>query len=1159
MAYKYRKLSYLVCSTLAATVLSACGGGGDDGPVVDLETYEPSYKVGVDSPQPAAGSLPTPVEGKITFAYLNFDGKDGNNAKFADTSAYFYQCNDSPASSQVTSDWNSTDEKPEINENGAFWTVSYDDPNASNVCVIIRKGAALDKLLGGTEVWKVRKYSDNPAVASLLPKSADTTNSAYVLASDLYSKEGYQAPEGKSISDVYDLALASSGSMLAESSAWLVDKDQIVLFTDKSIAKARLYKAGDGLLQIDENGVLKSEFINLESTEVSESTKKVLPLVTVTNQKFQVYKIPDTAVFSPSDLKGEIGIVGLNNSGKVVYDSRVKTAKYLDKVFADKASKLEYGAIVDTTGTTFRLWAPTAKNVELVNYGATHEAAVETIPMEFDEQTGSWSVTTSNLGHGDFYKYKITVYHPYDRTLTTKEMTDPYSMSLSTDSVFSQVVDFDQLETPVSDKGWEKQTSDSDLANMMIIETHIRDLTIYDRGVSEEHRGKYLGITDENSEARAHIKALAENGATHVEILPFYDFATIAEDRESSPYLADLSMSGADFVKKRNLQASDKFVELGLENAATLQEFVEMLAKMDMEAGYTEKSVTGSAIKERVPNSHLVSDFLSYIKNDDSFNWGYDPWHYGAPEGSYATDTDGLTRVEELRQMIGAYHDLGLNVIMDVVYNHTDGSSHSKSSVLDEIVPWYYNRYTETSSTPTGETCCQDSAAEHKMFAKLMQDTLVSWVNNYGVNAFRFDLMGYLPLDVMAETLQTVRAKTGKKVYMIGEGWDPGANATNSIGKKATATQINMIGQGIGTFNDRLRDAIRGNGPFDSGNTLLKLQGFATGRCTDINEFRLADEPGYSCDAGKTNASDYGMHPLNWQDVMRITMAGALADYSLKTYTGEVLTGKDIKYWAAPTGYTAEPFESVNYVSKHDNELIFDMIMLKSKVDDKNDLEASMQKKARQQAIALASVFLGQAPAFDYQGSDLLRSKSFESDSYNSGDWVNGIRYISYNDDDTLTNGLSLGYTNAEKDLGKGNWSSTSYARDLNLDANQVPGLRAKMHSFYLELLKLRSDYKNYISLGSADLIKSYVSFPDAGKDQTPGMIVMKIVNPQNTAKYLTIVLNASPEAKDASKYGVSGTLVKVQADKGTASISYNGKASTIDAVQPWSVAVFEN
>ena len=70
----------------------------------------------------------------------------------------------------------------------------------------------------------------------------------------------------------------------------------------------------------------------------------------------------------------------------------------------------------------------------------------------------------------------------------------------------------------------------------------------------------------------------------------------------------------------------------------------------------------------------------------------------------------------------------------------------------------------------------------------------------------------------------------GKKIYLYGEGWNFGEVANNAL--FVNATQINMAGTGIGTFNDRIRDAVRGGGPFD---TDPRIQGFGSGLYTDPN------------------------------------------------------------------------------------------------------------------------------------------------------------------------------------------------------------------------------------------------------------------------------------------------------------------------------------
>lgn len=137
---------------------------------------------------------------------------------------------------------------------------------------------------------------------------------------------------------------------------------------------------------------------------------------------------------------------------------------------------------------------------------------------------------------------------------------------------------------------------------------------------------------------------------THIELLPIYDFSTVDEEKGKT---IDLNTTCAK--AKEILGSEDDVCTADTVGAALIA-----LAKTDVETNDPSKT-------------HGVSDLLGKIKNKDSYNWGYDPFHYGVPEGSYATDPEGLTRTVELRQMIQSLHKkTGLNVVMDVVYNHTD-------------------------------------------------------------------------------------------------------------------------------------------------------------------------------------------------------------------------------------------------------------------------------------------------------------------------------------------------------------------------------------------------------------------------------------------------------------------------------------------------------
>jgi pullulanase/glycogen debranching enzyme len=99
------------------------------------------------------------------------------------------------------------------------------------------------------------------------------------------------------------------------------------------------------------------------------------------------------------------------------------------------------------------------------------------------------------------------------------------------------------------------------------------------------------------------------------------------------------------------------------------------------------------------------------------------------------------------------------------------------------------------------------------------------------------------------------------------------------------------------------------------------------------------------------------------------------------------VTGKDVDYNGSPTGYTADPQENVLYVDKHDNETLYDSNAFKLPQG------TPMADRVRMQQLALSTVALGQGVAFWHAGSDMLRSKSLDRNSYNSGDHFNELDF----------------------------------------------------------------------------------------------------------------------------------------------------------------------
>lgn len=391
------------------------------------------------------------------------------------------------------------------------------------------------------------------------------------------------------------------------------------------------------------------------------------------------------------------------------------------------------------------------------------------------------------------------------------------------------------------------------------------------------------------------------------------------------------------------------------------------------------------------------------------------------------------------------------------------------------------------------------------MFEKLMLDDLVHWAVDYKVDAFRFDIMGHLMLESMTKARDELNALTkeehgvdGSKIYLYGEGWDFAEMSNNQRGRNAT--QVNLAGTGIGTFNDRFRDSALGGDPLGHPRT----QGFLTG---------LALVPNPSFDQGSPRAQMRSL--MNSSDLLRATMAGNLKEYEICSGNGEWTQGKRFKYHGRIGAYGEQPSESVVYCGCHDNETLFDHIILK--VAPSVDID----QKTRICEMALATVLLSQGVAFIHAGDDLLRSKSLDRDSYNSGDWFNRIDWTKE------TNNFGVGLPPANK-----NSQWWSVFKPLLADPALKPSsqLIRRCAAHFQSYLKIRYSSALF-RIESPDFIRKQVVFYNAGQKQLPGMIVMELNSSYTKGdegifdpnfKRLVIVINARPEST-AVKFPTNG------------------------------------
>jgi pullulanase len=461
---------------------------------------------------------------------------------------------------------------------------------------------------------------------------------------------------------------------------------------------------------------------------------------------------------------------------------------------------------------------------------------------------------------------------------------------------------------------------------------------------------------------------LADAGLTHVHLLPAFDFATVPDRR------ADQAVPACD------------------------------LASFP-------------------PDSAEQQRAIAEVADRDGFNWGYDPLHYTAPEGSYSTDPTGSARILEFRRMVAALHAAGLRVIMDVVYNHTTAAGLGPFSVLDRIVPGYYHRLLADGRV-ADSTCCPNTAPEHRMMGRLVVDSVVTWACEYKVDGFRFDLMGHHPRANILEVRVALDhiGDTGRDIYLYGEGWNFGEVADDA--RFPQATQANLAGTGIGTFNDRFRDAIRGGAPFDADPT---APGFASGLGADT--------------------------PPELQERIKVGLAGELAPCG---------------------GYAAAPGEIVNYADAHDNEILYDALAFKLR------RPLPPIDRARMQVLALALVVLSQGVGFGVLGSERLRSKSLDRNSYDSGDWFNAIRW-----DPAHGNGFGIGLPPANENADRWPFAQQLLADPALVPPPEVVDMCAER---YRELLRIRRSSPVF-GLPTAEEVRRRVSFPA----ETPGVLVMSL------------------------------------------------------------------
>ncbi|MBS5967763.1 MAG: type I pullulanase [Clostridium perfringens] len=513
-----------------------------------------------------------------------------------------------------------------------------------------------------------------------------------------------------------------------------------------------------------------------------------------------------------------------------------------------------------------RLWAPTAKKVELLiyeDYKSLRENPLRKYEMNREKENGTHLITVQRKeNEGKYYLYRLYFNDLSKEGKHVNNITyaiDPYAVSVGVNGEKGALVDLFSKECVP--EGWNKYNKPKliNKEDSIIYEMHIRDFTINENsGVSESLRGKFLGAVEEgtfyiNKESGKKVKTgldhLKELGITHVHLLPVFDFASVNEE---------------------------------------------------------------------------------ITKDENNRNWGYDPKNFNAIEGSYSTDpyTPSI-RIMEFREMIKKFHDNGIRVVLDMVYNHM-----YETLNMDNIVPLYYFRSDEMGKYTNGSGCGNEMASEKPMVRKFILDSILHWIKNYHIDGLRFDLMELIDLDTMKEIVKRSE-EIDEKILIYGEPWKGGDSPLNNGTYKGS-----QKGLEFSIFNDDFRNALRGNN--DPSN------GFINGEQHNKNKA--------------------------WQVIEGIK--GSINSITYKPM-------ESINYLEAHDNYTL--WDQIVKSQNHSVE--------KGHYRDFNEENILDNFYVKEDLLGASILFTSQGIPFIQSGAEFLRSKDGDHNSYKSPDSVNALNW----------------------------------------------------------------------------------------------------------------------------------------------------------------------
>ena len=338
-----------------------------------------------------------------------------------------------------------------------------------------------------------------------------------------------------------------------------------------------------------------------------------------------------------------------------------------------------------------------------------------------------------------------------------------------------------------------------------------------------------------------------------------------------------------------------------------------------------------------ITHVHILPSY-DYNSVDESnlttnqYNWGYDPYNYNVPEGSYSTNpADPSARIREMKQMVKSLHDAGIGVVMDVVYNHTADNDASNFSLT---APGYFYRHRQDGTYSDASGCGNETASERKQMSDFIVNSVCYWAKEYHIDGFRFDLMAIHDIETMNRVASELK-KINPSIFVYGEGWTAGDSPLPADQRALKENVAKM--EGIAVFSDDIRDAVKGHYSNASD------RGFATGKQGN-------------------------------EETVKIGIVASTAHPQVD-YT----KGNNSKF-----AYASSPTQIINYVSCHDDLTLTDKLA-------KSMPGSTEEERQRAARLAQTIVFTSQGTPFMFAGEELFRDKKGVHNSYKSPDSINAI------------------------------------------------------------------------------------------------------------------------------------------------------------------------